>query len=1065
MKKPIKKCFSILLVITLTLTAAPLSGFVGLGEELFPIANAATSGDYEYEVLDDGTARITDYFGTGGDVVIPESIDGYTVTAIGDEAFIVCGALTSIVIPDSVTTIGARAFAFCDALTTVEIPDSVRSIGSDPFYDTGYYHQESNWENGVLYIGNHCIDAKSDEIPTEYTIREGTITIGAYVFAWCAALTSVEIPDSVTTIGYSAFRGCAALTTVEIGDSVTTIGDSAFAYCDALTTVYYTGSEEQWNAIEIGSNNEPLADADIIFNHKPDDTDSSDSTSESSVFSIEQDGEFSIYTGDYALMCREPSTGELLRTSLRLKYMPVSESFSTDDIVVTVENEELLLSNQPLILKRSDGCYDIYLSFKGLNPGTTSFSVKDQNGNTFTRSVEVIGSESYFSVKSTNASNSVPVGEKMDFRVQLTQNGKITTSARSYAVTFSPTGIFKVSKTTASNIPGSGEAFFDIEVEAVKTGSTVMTISDSETGAYISITSTASEKMNVYRFNTVPSTQSYEEGVNTNFYNCNGICITDFRYSELPEEYKLDDEKYFVQMTAYNAAYHFGVVVSYDKNGEIYDSDLIEPHKMMQSSFFDTTNELAYATYDLVKLYQNPYYFTGDSITTKSFVEVRVPEDGYIVITNRLDNKIVYLSNLLDYIINSLLASVSTVSGTISSLDKKSVVKPVILELLETPDNFKKHLVNATIDELLKEPFSKDNINVIANTFTGELRSGGINLDRIINEVLSDITLLEFAEDAFYNFIPTGELINLMFSACDVSNLLGQIDSFEKSQNAPQIIVYPPLNDDSAYTTNGVVVIPEQELDDNYVAHAFTVEESDPLLSTSKDKIEEIAEKSTTYDVTLYKGGVAVQPEGKIKVMLPIPDEYDRSQLAIYWIKDNGEIELMESYLEGDYICFESDHLSYYSIVQLNNTVPPVTEPPVTEPLETEPPATVPPVTNPPITDPPEEPSVTVPSTEPTTEPSTEPSTQPSTEPSTEPPVTEPTEPTEPEYTLGDVNGDGRITSADARLALRAAVSLETLDAVQLLSADANGDGKVTSADARLILRVAVGLDSFEKKE
>ena len=149
------------------------------------------------------------------------------------------------------------------------------------------------------------------------------------------------------------------------------------------------------------------------------------------------------------------------------------------------------------------------------------------------------------------------------------------------------------------------------------------------------------------------------------------------------------------------------------------------------------------------------------------------------------------------------------------------------------------------------------------------------------------------------------------------------------------------------------------------------------------------------------------------------------------------------------------------------------------EPSDTEEPSVTVPSTEPDEpTDPQEKPSATVPSTEPTepseptnppeesssatTEQPSEPTAQPTDPVPTEPPVTEPSE---PEYVLGDVNDDGRITSADARLALRAAVSLETLDAVQLLSADANGDGKVTSADARLILRVAVGLDAFEKKE
>lgn len=62
---------------------------------------------------------------------------------------------------------------------------------------------------------------------------------------------------------------------------------------------------------------------------------------------------------------------------------------------------------------------------------------------------------------------------------------------------------------------------------------------------------------------------------------------------------------------------------------------------------------------------------------------------------------------------------------------------------------------------------------------------------------------------------------------------------------------------------------------------------------------------------------------------------------------------------------------------------------------------------------------------------------------------------------LGDVNHDGKITSSDARLALRRAVGLETYAAgsVEFKACDVNKDNKVTAADARLILRGAVGLD------
>ena len=65
---------------------------------------------------------------------------------------------------------------------------------------------------------------------------------------------------------------------------------------------------------------------------------------------------------------------------------------------------------------------------------------------------------------------------------------------------------------------------------------------------------------------------------------------------------------------------------------------------------------------------------------------------------------------------------------------------------------------------------------------------------------------------------------------------------------------------------------------------------------------------------------------------------------------------------------------------------------------------------------------------------------------------------------IGDVDGNGKIDATDARLALRAAVGLETLSVSQKKTSDVDFDGQVTSSDARLILRAAVGLEELKKR-
>ena len=59
----------------------------------------------------------------------------------------------------------------------------------------------------------------------------------------------------------------------------------------------------------------------------------------------------------------------------------------------------------------------------------------------------------------------------------------------------------------------------------------------------------------------------------------------------------------------------------------------------------------------------------------------------------------------------------------------------------------------------------------------------------------------------------------------------------------------------------------------------------------------------------------------------------------------------------------------------------------------------------------------------------------------------------------GDIDGDGKVTSKDARLALRMATKLTTPNERQLAAGDIDGDGKVGANDARAILKMASKLD------
>lgn len=75
-----------------------------------------------------------------------------------------------------------------------------------------------------------------------------------------------EVPKNITNIAPYAFYG-RAYKAVIIPNTVQTIGENAFSNCAALTDVYFTGTEDEWNAITVAEGNEPLANATKTYDY------------------------------------------------------------------------------------------------------------------------------------------------------------------------------------------------------------------------------------------------------------------------------------------------------------------------------------------------------------------------------------------------------------------------------------------------------------------------------------------------------------------------------------------------------------------------------------------------------------------------------------------------------------------------------------------------------------------------------------------------------------------------------------------------------------------------------
>ena len=201
------------------------------------------------------------------------------VEIVGHDAFSDCDSLTSIVIPDSVTTISKYVFWQCDNLTSIIVDEdnpNYKSIDGNLYskdgrefiqYAIGKLNTTFDIPAGVTTIGEDAFSI-CDSL-TSIIIPESVTTIGSFAFRMCDSLTSIIIPDSVTTIGKNAFSNCTSLTSVTIGSGVTIIGNQAFYDCKSLTDVYFTGTEEEWDQIVIGWDNECLTNATIHYNYVP----------------------------------------------------------------------------------------------------------------------------------------------------------------------------------------------------------------------------------------------------------------------------------------------------------------------------------------------------------------------------------------------------------------------------------------------------------------------------------------------------------------------------------------------------------------------------------------------------------------------------------------------------------------------------------------------------------------------------------------------------------------------------------------------------------------------------
>jgi len=264
-----KRILALILTLALVLGCCPV----------IPVKAAAEEEEiiFEYEI-EEGKVTITGYEGEYKTMAVPETLEGYPVTEIGEFCFAYAYSMESITIPDTVTRIGEYAFYNCLSLKTISLGTGVQELGEGAFVECNalasisvsaqnpYFSTDAS---GALYTKDQTqLLVVPGALEGRYTVAAGVKSISSNAFAYCRKLLDVILPDGLETIGDGAFMSCGYLVQLAIPASVKTIGMDAFTGCRNMKDLYYAGTQAQWEQIEIHEYNWNLEEMTVHYGEK-----------------------------------------------------------------------------------------------------------------------------------------------------------------------------------------------------------------------------------------------------------------------------------------------------------------------------------------------------------------------------------------------------------------------------------------------------------------------------------------------------------------------------------------------------------------------------------------------------------------------------------------------------------------------------------------------------------------------------------------------------------------------------------------------------------------------------
>lgn len=210
--------------------------------------NIGGSGVQDTIPWEDVMAPVLQYLYLGTVLIECELSGKYNIkkgtTVIADYAFAGSESAKTIEFPDSLVSIGDYAFLDCLSLETLEISEDI-DFNVTSIYNTGFYNNSKNWENGAFYMGTRLVESKN----AETVVKDGT----THILDSALDVERVVIPASVTSIHPNAF----------------TSTEDVIIFCYANTSAQTFATENNIKFINL----ENLTKGDVNFNGELDNED------------------------------------------------------------------------------------------------------------------------------------------------------------------------------------------------------------------------------------------------------------------------------------------------------------------------------------------------------------------------------------------------------------------------------------------------------------------------------------------------------------------------------------------------------------------------------------------------------------------------------------------------------------------------------------------------------------------------------------------------------------------------------------------------------------------------